>query len=204
VLDPSRRGEVTSADRRSYATGTKADGGTDDMSTQRTNRYLRDIPLPGLDAGPRGYRGPAVCKIVGITYRQLDYWTTTGLVVPSVRNAEGSGSQRLYSFDDIVQLKVIKRLLDTGVSLQRIRAAIEFIRDRGLSFRNVTLMSDGSTVYAVDDEAQIVDLLRKGQGVFAIAFEPVVAETEADVTDIPAERAFPASSTDDEAEAATP
>lgn len=162
------------------------------MSVQRTNRYLRDIPLPGLDAGPRGYRGPAVCKIVGITYRQLDYWTTTGLVAASVRNAEGSGSQRLYGFDDIVQLKVIKRLLDTGVSLQRIRSAIDFIRDRGLSMRNVTLMSDGTSVYAVDDEAQIIDLLRKGQGVFAIAFEPVVAETQADVSDIPTERAFPA------------
>ncbi len=161
------------------------------MAATRPNRYLRDIPLPGLDAGPRGYRGPGVCKVVGITYRQLDYWTTTGLVMASVRNADGSGSQRLYSFDDIVQLKVIKRLLDTGVSLQRIRAGIDFIRDRGLSLQNVTLMSDGHSVYAMDDDAQIVDLLRKGQGVFAIAFDPVVAETEAEVSDLPAERAFP-------------
>lgn len=158
------------------------------MSTERTNRYLRDIPLPGL-GGPRGYRGPAVCTIVGITYRQLDYWTTTGLVNASVRSAGGSGSQRLYSFDDIVQLKVIKGLLDTGVSLQRIRAALEFVRERGLDLRSVTLMSDGKTVYAVDDDAQIVDLLRSGQGVFAIAVEPLAAETEAEVTDLPAEAA---------------
>lgn len=162
------------------------------MPGARTNRYLRDIPLPGIDAGPRGYRGPAVCKIVGITYRQLDYWTTTGLVAASVRNAEGSGSQRLYAFEDIVQLKVIKRLLDTGVSLQRIRSAIDFIRDRGLSFRSVTLISDGTSVYAFDDDQQIIDLLRKGQGVFAIAFDPVVAETESDVSDLPTERPYPA------------
>lgn len=158
------------------------------MSTERTNRYLRDIPLPGL-GGPRGYRGPAVCKIVGITYRQLDYWTTTGLVKASVREAGGSGSQRLYSFDDIVQLKVIKRLLDTGVSLQRIRKSLEFVAERGLDLRSVTLMSDGDTVYAVDDDAQIVDVLRSGQGVFAIAVEPLAAETEAEVTEFPAEPA---------------
>ena len=162
------------------------------MAVKRTNRYLRDIPLPGLDDGPVGYRGPAVCKIVGISYRQLDYWTTTGLVSPSVRGAEGSGSQRLYAFDDIVQLKVIKNLLDTGVSLQRIRAAIDFVRDRGLSLEHVTLMSDGDTVYALDDQREIIDLIQKGQGVFAIAVDPVYAEVEAEITRLPAERAYPA------------
>jgi DNA-binding transcriptional MerR regulator len=159
--------------------------------SSRPNRYLRDIPLPGLDEGPVGYRGPQVCKIVGISYRQLDYWTTTGLIVPSVRNAEGSGSQRLYSFEDIVQLKVIKSLLDTGVSLQRIRSAIQFVRDRGLSLRHITLLSDGKTVYALDDQREIIDLIRQGQGVFAIAVEPVYAELEAEVAHLPAERATP-------------
>ena len=77
----------------------------------RSNRYLRDIPLPGLEDGTTGYRGPNVCKIVGITYRQLDYWATTGLVKPSVRDADGSGSQRLYSFEDIVLLRTRKATL---------------------------------------------------------------------------------------------
>ncbi|HUH08339.1 MAG TPA: MerR family transcriptional regulator [Egibacteraceae bacterium] len=161
------------------------------MATGRQNRYLRDIPLPGLDDGPSGYRGPAVCKIVGITYRQLDYWATTELVKPSVRSAEGSGSQRLYSFDDIVQLKLIKNLLATGVSLQRIRQAIEFVRDSGLSLRKITLLSDGKTVYAVDDQREIIDLIRQGQGVFAIAVEPVYAELEGEITSLAAERAVP-------------
>ncbi|CAN5431352.1 hypothetical protein BH23ACT7_BH23ACT7_26990 [soil metagenome] len=157
--------------------------------SSRSSARPRDIPLPGLGDGPAGYRGPAVCKIVGISYRQLDYWTTTGLVTPSIRDAEGSGSQRLYGFEDIVMLKVVKNLLDAGVSLQRIRSAIEFVRERGLSLRNITLLSDGSKVYALDDDLQIIDLLQRGQGVFAIALDPVYAELEADITSLPAERA---------------
>src|SRR4026207_239298 len=82
----------------------------------------------GADAGPGetsdeavGYRGPTPRAVAGITYRQLDYWARTGLVVPSVRDASGSGTQRLYSFRDIVVLKVVKRLLDAGGALQDIR-----------------------------------------------------------------------------------
>jgi len=78
-----------------------------------------------------GYRGPTACHAAGITYRQLDYWARTGLLEPSVRAAQGSGSQRLYSFRDILVLKVVKRLLDTGISLQQIRAAVQHLRDRG-------------------------------------------------------------------------
>ena len=152
---------------------------------------MKQIPLPGLEDSQPGYRGPAVCKIVAISYRQLDYWTTTGLITPSVRNAEGSGSQRLYAFEDIVQLKVIKSLLDAGVSLQRIRAALEFVREQGLSLRNLTLMSDGTKVYALDDNQQVIDLLGRGQGVFAIAVAPVYEAVEAQVTHMPSERAYP-------------
>jgi DNA-binding transcriptional MerR regulator len=157
----------------------------------RTNRYLRDIPLPGLEGGPSGYRAPKVSKLVGISYRQLDYWTTCGLVSASVRDADGSGSQRLYSFADIVQLRVIKRLLDTGVSLTKIRAAIEHIRDRGLDLRHVTLVSDGKTVYALNDEREVVDLLHQGQGVFAIAVDPVIDQLEGEVAELEPERADP-------------
>ena len=108
-----------------------------------------------------------------------------------MRGADGSGTQRLYAFDDIVQLKLVKRLLDAGVSLQRIRQAIEFVREHGLSLRNITLMSDGKHVYALDDQQQIIDLLAKGQGVFAIAVEPVYTSLEAEITRLPAERAAP-------------
>ncbi len=164
------------------------------MAERRENRYMLQIPLPGLEDAQPGYRGPAVCKIVSISYRQLDYWTTTGLVTPSVRNAEGSGSQRLYAFEDIVQLKVIKSLLDAGVSLQRIRAALDFVREGGLSLRNLTLLSDGTKVYALDDNQQVIDLLGRGQGVFGIAVAPVYEAVEAQVTSMPSERAYPAAS----------
>ncbi len=134
-----------------------------------------------------GFRGPTVCKIVGITYRQLDYWARTGLVVPSVRDAQGSGTQRLYSFDDLVELRVMKRLLDTGVSLQRVRQAVEELRRRGRTPGDVTLLSDGTTVYALDDNAQVIDLLARGQGVFAIALGPVVNELRGEVAQFPFE-----------------
>ena len=75
-----------------------------------------------------GYRGPSACTIAGITYRQLDYWARTSLVVPSIRGAAGSGSQRLYSFKDILVLKIVKRLLDTGISLHNIRVAVDHLR----------------------------------------------------------------------------
>lgn len=167
------------------------------MSTARQGRQLQQSPLPGMGDVRAGYRGPAVCRTVGITYRQLDYWTTTGLVRASVRDAGGSGTQRLYGFDDIVQLKLIKRLLDAGVGLRRIRSAVAFIREQGLSLKDVTLVSDGATVYAIDDGRQLIDLLQRGQGVFAIAVSPLVAETEAEVVRLPAERVEPAAVVDD-------
>jgi len=126
----------------------------------------------------QGYRVPEVCKIVGITYRQLDYWARTDLVTPSIRDATGSGSQRLYSFEDLVTLRVIKNLLDTGVSLQRVRAAVEHLRTMRRPISSVTLVSDGRGVYEADSPEVVVDLLRKGQGVFAIAVDRVWEDVE--------------------------
>ena len=115
-----------------------------------------------------GWRGPQTCKIVGITYRQLDYWTRTGLVVPSVAAARGSGTQRLYSFNDLLQLKVIKRLLDDGVSLQRARQAIECLRGAGGDLHTTNLILNGSRSLLASTGEEIVDLLKGGQGVLNI------------------------------------
>lgn len=123
-----------------------------------------------------GYRAPQVCNLVGITYRQLDYWARTGLITPSVQEAHGSGSQRLYSFTDVVQLKVIKNLLDAGMSLKKIRSAVEILRSEMASdqpLADVTLLSDGQTIYAAHSDEEVVDVLRRGQGVFSIAIGPV-------------------------------
>ncbi len=131
-----------------------------------------------------GYRAPQVCGLVDITYRQLDYWARTDLLRPSLQMARGSGSQRLYSFSDIVQLKVIKRLLDAGMSLKKIRSAIEILRQQLESERpleDVTLLSDGQTIYAAHSPDEVVDVFRRGQGVFGIALGPVQAELEGDL-----------------------
>ena len=137
-----------------------------------------------------GYRGPTACSAAGITYRQLDYWARTGLVEPSVRPASGSGSQRLYGFRDILALKIVKRLLDTGISLQQIRAAVAYLREQGAGdLTQVTLMSDGASVYACTSPDEVVDLLQGGQGVFGIALGRVWQEVEGTLADLPAERA---------------
>ncbi|TDD31338.1 MerR family transcriptional regulator [Actinomadura sp. KC06] len=137
-----------------------------------------------------GYRGPTACAAAGITYRQLDYWARTKLVEPSVRSAHGSGSQRLYSFRDILVLKVVKRLLDTGVSLQQIRTAVTHLRDRGVQdLAQITLMSDGVSVYECTSPDEVVDLLQGGQGVFGIALGRVWQEVEGSLAELPGERA---------------
>lgn len=141
-------------------------------------------PLPGESARDEsadqiGYRGPTACSAASITYRQLDYWARTGLVEPSIRPAYGSGSQRLYGFRDIVVLKIVKRLLDTGVSLQNIRTAVQHVRSRGRGdLAQMTLMSDGATVYECCSPDEVVDLLQGGQGVFGIAVGVVWKDVE--------------------------
>ncbi|HEY4577292.1 MAG TPA: MerR family transcriptional regulator [Yaniella sp.] len=143
---------------------------------------------PWLD-NDRGYRGPTASKAAGITYRQLDYWARTGLVVPTLRGAEGSGTQRLYSFRDVLVLKVVKRLLDTGVSLQQIRSAVEHLRDRGVEdLAQITLMSDGASVYECTSADEVIDLVQGGQGVYGIAVGRVWREVEGTLSELPAER----------------
>ena len=144
--------------------------------------------LPEYDTDS-GYRGPTACKAAGITYRQLDYWARTGLVEPSLRTASGSGTQRLYGFRDILALKVVKRLLDTGVSLQQIRGAVHVLRERGVDdLAGITLMSDGASVYECTSSDEVIDLLAGGQGVFGIAVGRVWREVEGELAHLPSER----------------
>jgi len=158
--------------------------------------FTDDLPDLREDTG---YRGPTACRAAGITYRQLDYWARTGLVAPSVRGATGSGTQRLYGFKDILVLKVVKRLLDTGVSLQQIRVAISHLRERGVEdLARITLMSDGASVYECTSDDEVIDLVQGGQGVFGIALGRVWREVEGELASLPSER------TEDEAVTAHP
>ena len=118
-----------------------------------------------------GYRGPKVCKIVGITYRQLDYWTRTELVRPSVMDANGSGTQRLYSYRDLVELKVIKQMLDAGISLQSARKAVESLRAFDEDLASVRIVIQGPSIVLAESDEQVMDLLRGGQGVLSVVLD---------------------------------
>jgi DNA-binding transcriptional MerR regulator len=188
------------------------EGTTDPKSGRSSNDGIRhleqgslDAALAGRDRGDEiGYGGPQVCKIVGITYRQLDYWARTDLVRPSLADARGSGTQRRYSYRDLVRLKVIKNLLDSGVKLQAARKAIEYIRgDLGDDWASASLVLNGTNSVLVRNGEDLVDVVRQGQGVLNIvSLGQVVDELEASIHDLggdaaddaPARAAHPAGS----------
>ena len=118
----------------------------------------------------RGYRGTVASKVAGITYRQLDYWARKQIVEPSITPSHGSGSRRLYSFKDVVILAVSKRLLDAGVNLQNVTAAIGFLSRRTTAqLADVTIMCDGQQVYECTTSEQMLNLLRSGKAVFGVS-----------------------------------
>jgi DNA-binding transcriptional MerR regulator len=142
----------------------------------------------GVDADvtEEGFRGAQVCSVVGITYRQLDYWARTGLLRPSITDATGSGSQRRYSYGDVLELKVIKRLLDAGLKLQQARQAVECLRgDLGADLGSSQLVLAGTRSVLAHSNGEVVDLLAGGQGVFNILpLSSVVSELEASIVEL--------------------
>lgn len=142
------------------------------------------VPEPAVTTGV-GWSGPEVCQIAGITYRQLDYWARTKLAEPQ-RPAAGSGSKRLYSYRDLIIVKVIKKFLDAGLSLQNIRTVVACLGTLGVDdIAAATLFSDGTTVYLVHTAEEIVDLLNGGQGVFGLTLRSLIADTDAQLLQMP-------------------
>lgn len=133
-----------------------------------------------------GFGGREVCAIVGITYRQLDHWARTDLLRPSLADATGSGSRRRYSFEDVVQLRVIKKLLDGGQSLQSARRVVDFLRDTGEPVASANLVISGNSVALARNGDELVDLLRGGQGMLSIVLElaGVVSEVTAAIDEL--------------------
>lgn len=156
----------------------------------RSDRARYDLGLLFTDGLPEhddgtGYRGAIAARAAGISYRQLDYWARTQLVEPTVRGAAGSGTQRLYGFRDILVLKLVKRLLDTGISLQQIRVAVTQLREAGIDdLAQTTLMSDGASVYLCTSDDEVIDLVNRGQGVFGIAVGKVLREVESTLVEL--------------------
>ena len=160
------------------------------IETNRSEESRYDLGLLFTDGmvdldDTSGYRGAIAARAAGISYRQLDYWARTQLVEPTVRGAAGSGSQRLYGFRDILVLKLVKRLLDTGISLQQIRIAVNQLREAGINdLAQTTLMSDGASVYLCTSNDEVIDLVSRGQGVFGIAVGKVLREVEHDLVEL--------------------
>ena len=140
----------------------------------------------GTDWEEVGFGGPQVCKIVGISYRQLDYWARTDLVRPSLADARGSGTQRRYSYRDLVRLKVVKNLLDAGVKLATARKAIEYLRDDlGESLEAASIVLDGTNSILARTGDDLVDLVRRGQGVLNIVpLAGLVEQLEASIHEL--------------------
>jgi DNA-binding transcriptional MerR regulator len=159
-----------------------------DESAEDDRLRLRRDAKSVIQVLETGYRGSTVCKLIGISHRQLDYWARTRLVTPSVRMTRTQGSQRLYSFENLVELRIIKRLLDAGVSLQRIREAIRYLRREaaGRPLTDLTLMSDGQRIYAARSGGEVIDVLSHGQAVFGIAIGRAWSDTENDIAHLPA------------------
>lgn len=133
-----------------------------------------------------GYPGQRAAEVVGITYRQLDYWARTDLVRPSLRDAAGSGSRRLYSYRDLLELKVIKTLLDSGIRLENIRSMFSYLRESlGEDVASANLVIQGGSVVLVNDDGELVDLVRRGQGVLNIlSLSTVKDEVDARIVEL--------------------
>jgi DNA-binding transcriptional MerR regulator len=107
------------------------------------------------------------------------YWDKTGLVSPSLRAASGRGSRRRYSVEDIFELKILMKLLDSALPLQRIRSSFRFIRGQSRALSSFVVLTDGKTVYFYEDYDVLVDTLKEGQTVLRIAVQDLIAEVQA-------------------------
>lgn len=136
----------------------------------------------------QGYSGRRAAEIVGITYRQLDYWARTDLIRPSLADASGSGSRRRYSYRDLLELKVVKNLLDAGIRLESVRDAFTYLREHlGEDVSTVNLVISSRSSVLVQTGEEIIDLLRQGQGVLNILpLAGVKEEVDAAIVDFPA------------------
>jgi DNA-binding transcriptional MerR regulator len=128
----------------------------------------------------QGYSSRSICNIIGLTYKQLDYYARTNFIIPSIQIADGYGSRRLYGFNDALQLKVVKKLLDAGVSLQKIRKIKKYLEGFNYKLQNVTILSDGSKVYLCTSAKEVYDVMQMGQGVFALALGKVLQDLQDD------------------------
>ena len=156
----------------------------DDVATTQTTDEL-DV-VADAAAGQVGFSGRKTAEVVGITYRQLDYWARTDLVRPSLAEAHGSGSRRLYSYRDLLELKVIKTLLDSGLKLESVREVFTYMREQlGEDISSANLVISGKSSVLVRSDGELIDVLQKGQGVLnVLALAGVKDEIDARIVEL--------------------
>ena len=139
-----------------------------------------------VDRRHEGYSGAKAAEIVGITYRQLDYWARTDLVRPSLVDATGSGSRRQYSYRDLLELRVIKSLLDAGIKLESVREVFSYLRENlGEDVTTANLVIQGNQAVLVRDGGELIDLVKRGQGVLnVLPMAHVVDELETRIVEL--------------------
>jgi len=141
------------------------------------------------------FSGKRAAEIVGITYRQLDYWARTDLIRPSLADAQGSGSRRSYSYRNLIELKLIKTFLDNGTKLENIRQAFEYVRDQlGEDLTSAKLVLSGSSAVLVRENDELIDVMskNKGQGVLNLLdLDDVTKEVDSAIVDLFPEQAAP-------------
>lgn len=133
-----------------------------------------------------GFSGARTAEIVGITYRQLDYWARTDLVRPSLEDAKGSGSRRRYTYRDLLELKAIKSLLDAGIKLETVRDVFQYLRDHmDGDVTTANLVIQGSNSVVIQSDGELIDLVKRGQGVLNILpLAGVKEEVDARIVDL--------------------
>ncbi len=141
------------------------------------------------------FNSKTVSKIIGIATRVIDYWDKENIIKPSIKEASGYGSVRLYSFTDLIQFKVAKSLRDQGISLQKIRKSLNYLRKHlpevEKPLAQLKFLTDGDTIFVLtNDHKEIVDSLGKGQVVFSIAIEELIKELEVKASKIVEDRIY--------------
>jgi DNA-binding transcriptional MerR regulator len=133
-----------------------------------------------------GFSGTRTAEIVGITYRQLDYWARTDLVRPSMADAKGSGTRRKYSYRDLLELKIIKQLLDAGIKLETVREVFSNLREHvGEDITSANIVIDGGSAVLARDDGELIDLVRTGQGVLnVLSLGRVAQEVDASISEL--------------------
>jgi predicted RNase H-like HicB family nuclease len=142
-----------------------------------------------------GLNAKAACRVTGLSYRQLDYWDRTHVIKPSLQEATGTGSARLYGFVDLIQLRVAKMLREKGISLQKLRKCLTYLKTHALQVEKplaqLRLLTDGDTIFVLTEDPKVmVDTLRKGQFVWSFALGEVVEEVRGKVTELTAKREY--------------